>query len=139
MNERPLRIASRLIQEARSHLESCLPEEGCGLMGGVDFRVARVIPVSNADHRSDRFRMDPREQVDGLVSLEAGGLELLAIYHSHPAGPSGPSATDLNDAAYPEAAYLVFSSPDEGWPVRAFRIVRGKAHEIDIRIDPEGA
>lgn len=138
MDERPLRIPSRLIKEVRSHLQSCLPEEGCGLMGGVDFRVACVIPVSNAAHRRDRFRMDPREQVDGLVSLETGGLELVAIYHSHPVGPSGPSATDLNDAAYPDAAYLVFSSPDQGWPARAFRIVQGEAHEIDIRIDPEG-
>lgn len=126
------------MRDVRAHLQACLPEEGCGLMGGVDFRVERVIPISNAAHRTDRFRMDPREQIEALASLEADGLELVAIYHSHPQGPAELSSTDLNEAAYPDSAYLIFSSPEAGWVARAFRIARGNAHEVVIRMEPEG-
>lgn len=138
MAPRELVIPSDLIGVARAHLQACLPEEGCGLMGGEEFRVERIIPISNAAHRKDRFRMDPGEQVEALASLEADGLDLVAIYHSHPHGPAEPSWIDLSEAAYPDTAYLVFSSPEAGWVARAFQIDRGRANEIEIRMVPEG-
>jgi proteasome lid subunit RPN8/RPN11 len=73
--------------------------------------------------------MDPKAQVAGLFSLEAKGLDLVAIYHSHPIGPAGFSLTDLDEAAYPEAAYLVWFPSGGGWRCRAFRILS----ENDVR------
>lgn len=126
------------IREIRTHLQACLPEEGCGLLGGAEGRVERVFPVRNVTHRADRFRMDPEQQIEGLLSLEVDGLELVAIYHSHPHGPDRPSSIDLAEAAYPEAAHLIFSSPETGWPVRAYRIADGSAREIQITQEPVG-
>ncbi len=119
-----------------AHVQSCLPEEGCGLLAGRRGRVEQVIPVTNADHSPFRFRMEPREQVEAMGSLEGSGLELVGIYHSHPNGPSGPSPIDLAEAAYPEAGYLILSSPEAGWQGRAFRIRDGSGSEIPLELRP---
>lgn len=126
------------VREIRTHLQSCLPEEGCGLLGGTQGRVTRVLPVPNVTHRSDRFRMDPERQVEAMLSLEADGLQLVAIYHSHPQGPDALSSIDLAEAAYPEAVYLVFSSSETGWPVRGYQISGGSAREIQVLEEPAG-
>lgn len=107
------------------HVQSCLPEEACGLLGGHASEVEVVIPVENTEHSPVRYRMDPQEQVRSLLSLEGRGMELVGIYHSHPLGPAGFSATDFKDAAYPEAAYLVWSRSRGTWVCRAFRIGEG--------------
>ncbi|MGH2605377.1 MAG: Mov34/MPN/PAD-1 family protein, partial [Anaerolineales bacterium] len=113
-----------------AHVQSCLPEEGCGLLEGLRGRVDYVIPVTNADHSPFRFRMEPREQIEAMGSIEERGLELVGIYHSHPNGPSGPSPIDLAEAAYPEAIHLILSSPEGRWQARAFRIRDGRGDEI---------
>jgi proteasome lid subunit RPN8/RPN11 len=122
-----------LVDEMLAHVLRCLPEEACGLVAGRGERALAVIPVTNAAHSRARFRMDPREQVAALHAIERDGLDLLAIYHSHPAGPSGPSGTDLREAAYPEAAYLIWSVEGDGWRLRAFDL-RGPA-PTEIRVE----
>jgi proteasome lid subunit RPN8/RPN11 len=58
-----------------------------------------------------------------MVEWEDAGLELLAIYHSHPQGPEGPSETDIAMATYPEATYIIISLANRARPrVRAFRM-----------------
>jgi proteasome lid subunit RPN8/RPN11 len=37
------------------------------------------------------------------------GLEILAVYHSHPAAPPVPSRTDLARNYYPDAVTLIVS------------------------------
>lgn len=120
-----------------AHVRSCLPEEGCGLLAGRKGRVEQTVPVTNADHSPFRFRMDPRQQIEAMLALEAQGLDLIGIYHSHPNGPEGPSAIDLEEAAYPEALYLILSSPAGDWQGRAFRIREGSGREIPFVVgDP---
>ena len=52
--------------------------------------------------------MEPAEQVRAFAEMENKGLELVGIFHSHPAGPGtaeaarvGLSPTDIAEAAYP--------------------------------------
>lgn len=100
------------------------------MLAGQDGKAEFVLPVTNVDHSPYRFRMHPAEQVRSLMAIEAMGLELLAIYHSHPEGPAGPSAVDVREAAYPEAAYLVARPGARGWTARAFRIAEDRVEEI---------
>ncbi len=108
------------------HVRSCVPEEACGLLGGVGGRATVVLPIENQSHSTIRFRMEPAAQVRAMMDLERTGQELLGIYHSHPSGPSSPSATDVAEAAYPEVAYLVWSPTGEGWQCEAFRFEAGR-------------
>ncbi len=91
-------------------------------MEGVRAKV--VLPISNQHHSPVRFYMEPHELVKAFAWLDENGLDLAAIFHSHPDGPPGPSATDLAEFAYPGVLYLVLSpagaAPD--WQVRAYWI-----------------
>jgi proteasome lid subunit RPN8/RPN11 len=122
-------------QEMLTHVLDSLPEEACGLLGGKDECVFLVLPVDNIAQSSVSFRMDPRQQVEGLMHLERGELELVGIYHSHPCGPASPSDSDLKEAAYSEAAFLIWSKIDGEWQCNAFALLPGEAREIPIHIE----
>ena len=129
-----LAICSTIWDELLRHVDACLPEEACGFLGGADAMVRLVLPVENADHSRTRFRMDPRAQLEGMARLDEPGVSMLGIYHSHPGGPAGLSATDLAEAAYPEAALVVVSPTAGGWTAHAFLLEGADPREIPFRI-----
>jgi proteasome lid subunit RPN8/RPN11 len=116
-------------------LRTAYPLEACGLMAGLNDRVIRLYPVSNIKQSPVAYEMDPAEQLAAIIDLEERGWELLAIYHSHPQGPQVPSATDIDQAYYPETAYIIVSFSDPGRPsTRAFTINSGAVAEIPIHL-----
>ncbi len=106
----------------RRHAQSCLPEEACGLLGGQPGVARRAVPVQNATHSATRFRMDPSEQLAAMMEIEGAGMEIVAIYHSHPLGPSGFSETDVQEAAYREVVHLVWAQQAGVWGCQGFRL-----------------
>lgn len=124
-------------QTMLNHVLACLPEEACGLLAGRNGIVSQVLPIENVAHSTFRFRMEPRGQVDALLDLEAHELELLAIYHSHPSGPPGPSTTDIAEASYPEAAAVIWSSDSGWWTARAYDLSGPMPAETEIAALPE--
>ena len=118
------------------HVQECLPEEACGLLAGGDGLVSEVLPVENIAHSRVQYRMEPQAQVSGLLGIEARGLELVAIYHSHPSGPESPSVTDRAVVYDPEALVLVWCFGSRGWQVRAFDL--GGDAPLEVPIEVEG-
>lgn len=110
------------------------PEEACGLVAGEGGRSIAVIEVANLLRSPVRFRMDPQEQIEALTRIEAQGWELLAIYHSHPAGPPFPSPTDLDEWYYPEAYALIWAPEGERWGCRAFQIHDSMTRETSLEL-----
>ncbi len=124
----------------RSHVEANKPEEACGLLAGIGHAVSEVLQITNQNHSPTSFRMDPVEQIQAFNRIEAQGLELIGIYHSHPAGPEsaggrnpGPSPTDIAEAAYP-VIHLIWSRPQGVWQARAFWIEAGRASEVELEL-----
>ncbi len=67
------------------------------------------------------------------VEFAEAGLELVAIYHSHPRGPETPSPADVERAFYPDAVYLICSLAERARPVlRGFRIRGGHVTEVSV-------
>jgi len=129
------------LEITRAHIEtvirqarSAYPLEACGLMAGDDNRVRHLYPVENIRRSPVEYEMDPAEQLRAMIDLEEKGWELIAIYHSHPHGPQVPSATDVDQAYYPEAAYVIVSLLDQQPRVRAFNIVAGQVAEISLHV-----
>ena len=131
MNGYPSRLvlSSALWEQMQAHALACLPEEACGVLGGLpavsDEPAAAVLalPVENALHSRVRFRMEPSAQLQAFYALEEQGLELLAVFHSHPRGPEHPSPTDLAEFAYPGVLSLIlFPRDGAAWQVRAYAI-----------------
>ena len=121
-------------EQMRIEIEQHAPQEACGLLAGSENQVIMVLPVTNALHSPVRYRMAAREQLDAFERIDHAGLELVGIYHSHPNGPDGPSATDIAEAFYPEAVYLIWSGQDGVWSCRAFRIHSGQVQEVNLSV-----
>ena len=119
----------------REHVAQITPMEACGLLGGFNSRVEEVVPIQNVAQNQYRFRMDPSEQVRTMFDFEDRGLDLLAIYHSHPSGPEGPSQLDLKDAAYPEAIQIIWFQRQGRWICRAYRYKADGAAEVALNVD----
>jgi proteasome lid subunit RPN8/RPN11 len=112
-------------------LRRSLPLEDCGLMAGIDNYVERIYPIANKLASPYAYEMEPLELLEAIMDLEDDGLDLLAIYHSHPNGPEVPSAIDIAQAHYPESAYIIVSFHDRTHPsVRAFHIKSGNIEEV---------
>jgi len=124
--------------QMQAEVERWAPEEACGLLAGLERQGKAVYPIMNALHRADRFRMDPLEQLRAFEAIESAGLELLAIYHSHPLGPAIPSETDLAEFAYPGVLSLIWSRGPHGpsgtqmWVARCYLLDDGRAEEIPL-------
>jgi proteasome lid subunit RPN8/RPN11 len=125
-------LPAALREAMQRDVHARLPNEACGLVGGLHRRALEIFPVTNDLHSPVRFRMDSKEQVRVLLDLEQRGWDLLAIYHSHPNGPDQPSPTDLSEAAYPEAVNLIWSGETGEWRCRGFLILGSQFYEIPI-------
>lgn len=115
-------IAQVLIEMMKTHAQDCFPEEGCGMLGGKGDTAASFRPITNELHSSNRFRMNAEEQLKAFLWFEQNDMELLGIFHSHPAGPNHPSPTDLEEFAYPGVAYFILSYNRCEWKVNCFQI-----------------
>jgi proteasome lid subunit RPN8/RPN11 len=112
-----MRIAQSLIDEMVAHAREELPNECCGLVGGVNGEATEVIRVENAAASPLRYEMEPKAQYDAYRAIEDQGHELLAIYHSHTKSAAYPSQTDVNQAiAWPDQIYLIVSLEDPEAP-----------------------
>ena len=118
-----LQIAAAHWRQMKAHILSTLPEEACGLLGGIQNQVQTVWPITNSLHSPTRFRMEPTEQLKAFLWLEEHHQQLLGIFHSHPNGPPTPSATDLAECYYPEAFTLIWAPTDaQPWQLRCFAL-----------------
>lgn len=132
-----LSISAQMRQEILHHLQSNLPNEGCGLLAVTRTADRTVIathfyPGTNRDASPTRYTMDPAQVFAAFRDLAAHGWSLGAIVHSHPATPPTPSPTDLREAFYPEALMLIVSFATDPPVMRAWRVPpAGNASDTD--------
>jgi proteasome lid subunit RPN8/RPN11 len=128
-------ISRAHFDEMLAHLLSAYPQEGCGLLAGMDGEVTGVHPVTNILRSSVAYEMEPREQILTMLAIEEAGHEIVAIFHSHPHGPAAPSETDVAQNLYPDVGQVIVSLADRQQPVaRAFRIREEQVQPIDLRV-----
>jgi len=129
----PRPLVNQLLTEAQRNPEI----EVCGLIGARDGRPERFYPVANvAERPGELFRMDPAGQIDAMRRMREAGETLFAIYHSHPHAPARPSARDLQEAAYPDALYLIASLDTKGvLELRGYRLADGVAEEVPLELE----
>jgi proteasome lid subunit RPN8/RPN11 len=113
-----------------AHARAGYPNEACALLAGRDGAVERVYALPNAEASPTFYVVEPKAQLQAMNEMDDLGLDLVGIFHSHVATAAYPSRTDVELAAYPEAAYLILSLADPDAPVlRAFSIRDGEVTE----------
>ncbi len=116
------------------HVACEAPLEACGLVAGAARQSQGVYPVPNVLRSPVRFRMAPEDQWRAMKTIMEQGLDILAIYHSHPTGPPWPSAIDTQEMAYPDSAYLIWAPIGQTWICRAYRWISQGFVEIPLRL-----
>jgi len=128
----PRQLVNQVLHQAQSSPEV----EVCGLIAARHGRPVRAVPISNISDQPQRlFAMDPASQIDALRRMREQHETLFGIYHSHPHSPAVPTATDLEQAGYPEALYIIVSLNTRGvLEMRGYRLRDGKASEVQLEI-----
>jgi len=125
----PLRL-SRSLLEALSRQASASKREVVGFLLGVGCRALVVFPMENLASSSVEFLANPLDVVAAHNLAEALGLELIALYHSHPFGPAAPSSKDVKGMKWWPMTWLIVSAQG----ARAWRLAEGKAAEVSIKL-----
>lgn len=108
--------------------------EACGFLFGRDGRVEEAIQVKNRAADNGHFVMDPPEQVRALYEIQDAQLDVLAVYHSHPAGPAGPSATDSRELSSTGWDQVILHPVGGSWRIRGFIWAEGTYRSLPIDI-----
>ncbi len=130
MLEIPATIFRQMVEQAKAEA----PIEACGILAGRGATVHRLYKMTNVDKSSDHFMMDPKEQFSVVKEIRRAKLEMLSIYHSHPASPARPSAEDIRLALTPGVAYVIVSLQSRQADAKAFLIEDTKATQIPLSI-----
>lgn len=141
-----IEIPRELYEEMLAHLRAGAPNEACGVLAGVDGKVAAVYPMRNAEESPVAYRFDEREQLQVFTDIEDRGWSLLGFFHSHTHTEAYPSPTDRAHAhwtdpvtgetvpAYPGTRYVIVSLADDEPDIRAFRFDGGDPVEEEVRV-----
>ncbi len=131
--EIPGNIFEQMIQQAKAQA----PIEACGILAGRDGQVEKIYKMTNADQSGVHFTMTPEEQFKVVKDIRSAGLEMLAIYHSHPETPARPSAEDIRMAFTPNTIYVILSLQQAEPVVKGFLIEDNCVTEVPVKIEAE--
>jgi proteasome lid subunit RPN8/RPN11 len=133
-----LKIPQHIYDNMIAHAVAGCPLEVCGILGGKDGVVSAIYRMTNTDLSNEHFMMDPREQFAVVKDMRAQGLDMAAIYHSHPETPARPSEEDIRLALTPGVSHLIVSLAVAEEPVaRSFRISGGRVEPEDLVLVPD--
>ena len=130
-----------------AHSRAEAPNEGCGIVvgdrpAGEGGTALRWVALRNAVASPARYSIDPADLLRLTIETDDADEVFWAIVHSHVASPARPSPTDLRESHYPDSLYILVSldagqaDRATGEPsIRAWRIVDGGVHEVELSID----
>ena len=126
-----MKVKKSVLDLLFSHGAKELPYEACGYLAADNGVVGHHYEMTNTDKAADHFSMDPQEQFAVMKDIRKRGLQLRAVYHSHPETPARPSVEDIRLAYDPDVSYVIISFAGEKQTVKSFRI-RNKLVEPEI-------
>ena len=136
----PAAIREAIVAQARAED----PNESCGLIIGdrpaADGGVAlRYEPLRNLAASPYLYEIHPDDLLRLTIETDEDDSVFWGIVHSHTHTLARPSPTDIRQAFYPDALYVLVSlDPAEADPrtgaesLRAWRIVEGAVHEVAV-------
>jgi len=127
------------------------PLEICGLLAGrrttdavlaegTSATVEEIYPIDSQDQSEKTYTLNPLQQLRAEKDAAAKGLEIIGIYHTHPATQPYPSPTDVrrahwgdtDDLMYPDYSFLIVSLRQPESPEPRSFYIRGARIPEDI-------
>lgn len=122
------------------HAIAGLPLEACGLFAGkfASSRVEKFFPMTNAAASSKIYRLDPAEMMSVEREMDAKGLAVQGVMHSHTHTTNYPSPTDVADAGrfdpFGTWHFIIVSLRDADPSLRSYRIKNGSITEETVEV-----
>jgi proteasome lid subunit RPN8/RPN11 len=137
---RRLYIPESIYQRMINHCLEERPLEACGLLGGASGHVSMGFAADNAHRSPILYKVDDRQLLQAFREIQTAKQEIICIYHSHVKTDPIPSQTDIEQATFPEAFYLIVSLAHRRPQARAWQIVDKQVteHQIVIQKDAPG-
>ena len=131
-----LQLPRKIYEEMVAHARAELPNECCGLIAAqwsgisgqesaTDTQSPRVLaeqcyPLVNELASPTEYLSEPRSMFRAVKDMRPRGLEIVAVYHSHPSSEPVPSRKDLERNYSPGVIHLIISLMGEqlfmrGW------------------------
>ena len=119
---------TKLVEVAKD----ALPNESCAFLLGHNDRVAKILPMRNIDESPVTFSIEPTDLIYAYNLAESKGMDVIAIFHSHPA-KAWPSSTDMKFMEINPVIWVIYSTTQN--QLKAFVYDDDDfIKEIDIRI-----
>ncbi len=113
--------------------KDALPNESCAFLLGHNYKVAEILPMRNIDQSPITFSIEPAELIQAYNLAESKGMEVIAIFHSHPA-KALPSSTDIKFMEINPVVWVIYSTTES--QLKGFIYDDdGLIKEIDIKIN----
>ncbi len=132
--ESRMKITKNVLEAITAHAKREAPIEACGYLAREGGIITRHYELANIDRSPEHFLFDPKEQFAVFRDARAKGLEICAVYHSHPATPARPSAEDIKLAYDPSLSYVIISLAADDADVRSFKIRKLKAEQEVLEV-----
>jgi proteasome lid subunit RPN8/RPN11 len=127
-------IPKHLLDKVISHCKEIYPKEACGILAGKEGVVQKVYRMKNIENSPVSYTMDSEEQFIVMKEIREKGLDLTAIYHSHPDLDVYPSPKDIHLAFYSESVYIIIGLSEGEPKIRAFSIREENIDEVEIKV-----
>jgi proteasome lid subunit RPN8/RPN11 len=120
------------IKQLAEIAKDALPNESCAFLLGHKDKVVKILPMRNSDKSPVTFSIEPAELLHAYNLAESKGMQVIAIFHSHPAKP-WPSNTDIKFMEINPVVWVIYSTTES--QLKAFVYDDDDSiEEIDIRI-----
>ena len=126
---------SSFLREARRAHRAVPGTEICGLIVDSGFHLA-LVQARNASRRSGSFVFSRPDVRRIVAAAEILGQEVVGTFHSHPAAPAIPGASDIVNAV-DDSLMLIFDCIARCG--RLWRIRSGRARELSFTTRPNHA
>ena len=121
------------IEELIKLAKDALPNECCAFLLGEhndDGKVAIILRMRNIDESPISFSIDPADLLNAYTLADTKGMEITAIFHSHPAKAS-PSSTDIKYMQINPVTWVIYSTTEN--EIRAFIYENEDIKEIGVK------
>jgi proteasome lid subunit RPN8/RPN11 len=107
-------VSAEALAAMRAAAAAAHPLEACGLLLGEDARITEARETRNVHPAPQtHFEIDPQALIDAHRAARGGtGPQVLGYFHSHPAGPPAPSATDRASASGDGRVWAIIAGRD---------------------------
>jgi proteasome lid subunit RPN8/RPN11 len=130
-----MKLKKAIYDDMIEHCRNCLPYEACGILAGKNNFVTEIYKIKNIEDSFVSYFMEPKEQLKAMKDIRQRGLDMIAIFHSHPFGNAYPSKKDRDLAFYD--VYYVIVGFEPKIEVKSFKIKDGEINQEELIIENE--